>query len=168
MSPWSTGRATPSPGSSPCPSRRPSTAPSITGSGGGSRRRLRPHLRGAGALRVLLRHPPAHEGHDRRALKAGVEPPPDGGPGLLEGPRRLGSGPSHHPRTMATPSRAAARCHATPEQRRGRLQPRLGPHRVRSAVPPTPSGEPRPHAAWVLSAFAPASIACAELKPIRG
>src|SRR3954468_24616062 len=38
MSPWSTSRATPSPGSSPCPSRRPSTAPSITGSGGGSRR----------------------------------------------------------------------------------------------------------------------------------
>src|SRR3954462_4328595 len=31
-------RATPSPGSSPCPSRRPLTAPSTTGSGGGSRR----------------------------------------------------------------------------------------------------------------------------------
>src|SRR3954447_13151461 len=37
MSPWSTSRGTPSLGSSPCPRPRPSTARSITGSGGASR-----------------------------------------------------------------------------------------------------------------------------------
>src|SRR3954453_9545406 len=37
MSPWCTSRAIPNPGSSPCPSRRPRTAPSTTGSGGASR-----------------------------------------------------------------------------------------------------------------------------------
>src|SRR3954469_11464671 len=38
MSPWSTSRATPSLGSSPCPRRPRSIVPSITGSGGASRR----------------------------------------------------------------------------------------------------------------------------------
>src|SRR3954463_12953874 len=37
MSPWCTSRAIPNLGSSPCPSRRPPTAPSTTGSGGASR-----------------------------------------------------------------------------------------------------------------------------------
>src|SRR3954447_9229434 len=37
MSPWCTSRAIPNLGSSPCPSRRPLTAPSTTGSGGASR-----------------------------------------------------------------------------------------------------------------------------------
>src|SRR4051794_12928590 len=52
-------RATPSPGSSPCPSRRPSTAPSITGSGGGSRPCSATSRRAASAWRTATSAAPS-------------------------------------------------------------------------------------------------------------
>src|SRR3954470_19271270 len=59
MSPWSTSRAVPNPGSSPCPSRRPRTAPSTTGSGGASRPRSRTSRPAASAWKTATSSAPS-------------------------------------------------------------------------------------------------------------